>query len=535
MRSRVLRGALAAAAAATLASAQPLLATTLSFTAAGDYAVSVAGASWLQSPAGSSPTVCVAGNTAVPLVFKGLAPASGADAFGAWSGQAASYVTSDASAARVTLTAQNYAARPSVAVFTAAFPDGLDTAGCGGIAQQSTRLPAFDTGAALAPTLGFLSWRDGVLSNTVSAQGLAALKQGGAIDVGPVVAVDGASAAGNSLVWSTLDSHKIVVQATSGASGGSAALTSLWSASRADQVACLSDLCRTDQVADGSYVVQRVEGYGFASSDVSVTDPATGAGTVTLSGRQFATLPLIFAWSAVKLDNFVSNASAPLPDGSYSDMGDNGSVLADGSAPGSVPLKLCSRVYNASHTDWAAVASADGLAWAAANNYVCSLVAGYVLAAAPPAASGMYSLGLSAAVPSIPANWSYSVLFSGSAGGFTAATYAWGAAITGFYGTYRLPSVTLSNLGYYTDDGAYYYVRARAAPWCARAVPKTLTPHLPLSLTRSNCARFGRPSAAATRPSTRRGRGPRRRAWSSSRRTSGRAACPWPTCKWMTG
>ena len=450
--------AFACALGAALASAQPL-ATTLSFAPSGDYAVSVAGKAWLQSPAGAAPTVCVAGNASVPLVFKGLAPASGADAFGAWSGQTASYVTSDASAARVTLTAQNYAARPAAAVFTAAFPDGLDTSNCGSTAQQSTRLPAFDVGAALAPTLGFLSWRDGVLSNTVNAQGLSALKQGGAIDCGPVVATDGASAAGNSLVWSTLDSHKIVVQATSAAAGG-APLTSLWSAERADQVACLSDLCRTDQVAQGNYVVQRVEGYGFASADVTVTEPATGAGTVTLGGRQFATLPLIFAWSSAKVDNFVSNASAPLPaDGSYSVMGDNGSVLADGSAPNSLPLKLCSRVYNASHTDWAALASADGLAWATANGYKCNFgVAGYVLAAAPPAGEGLYSLGLSAAVPSIPAGWSYSVLFSGAAGGFTAATYAWGAAIQSYYGTYRLPSVTLTDVGYYTDDGAYYYV-----------------------------------------------------------------------------
>ena len=31
--------------------------------------------------------------------------------------------------------------------------------------------------------------------------------------------------------------------------------------------------------------------------------------------------------------------------------------------------------------------------------------------------------------------------------------YAWGAIIQGYYGTTRLPSVTLSDIGYYTDDG----------------------------------------------------------------------------------
>jgi hypothetical protein len=33
-------------------------------------------------------------------------------------------------------------------------------------------------------------------------------------------------------------------------------VTALWSASRTDQIACLSDLCSKDQVAQGNYVAQ---------------------------------------------------------------------------------------------------------------------------------------------------------------------------------------------------------------------------------------------------------------------------------------
>ena len=83
-----------------------------------------------------------------------------------------------------------------------------------------------------------------------------------------------------------------------------------------------------------------------------------------------------------------------------------------------------------------------------------------------------YALGLSAAIPSAPAGWNYSVVFSASEGGPTAATYTLGALLQRFYSTRRLPSVTLDSVGYYTDDGAYYYVweafNIPARPWSAQ-------------------------------------------------------------------
>jgi len=437
-----------AAAAATLllastSAASPAIG--VAWSAAGAYNITLDGAAWLSSAPSS---VCVRG-AATALAFGSAAPASGSDALGAWTGAAATFATADAAAAPVVFTSKLYAARPGTAVLTASFPRGLDTSGCGKNTELSTRFPAFDTGAALAPTLGFVSWRGTALATTVATRGLAALAQGG-LDAGPVVATDGGSATGASLAWSTLDFHKIVVQTTS---AGAAPLTSLWSAERSDQVACLSALCAQDQVADGAYTTQRVEGFGVSAADV---DAATGLAAI--GGRQFATLPLSFAWSSNKMDNFVSNSSAPLPDGSYSTMGANGVVLADGSAPGSLPLRVCSRVYNASHTDFATLASADGLAWASANGYVCApSAAGYVLPSAG-AAAGSYAMGLSAAVPSIPAGWAHSVVFSAASGGVTSATYALGAQLQAFYGTTRQPSVTLTDVGYYTDDGAYYYV-----------------------------------------------------------------------------
>ena len=73
-------------------------------------------------------------------------------------------------------------------------------------------------------------------------------------------------------------------------------------------------------------------------------------------------------------------------------------------------------------------------------------------------AAKSYSMGLAAAIPAIPAGFNHSVVFTVAPGGATAGVYAWGEAIQGYHETTRLPSVTLTDIGYYTDDGAYYYV-----------------------------------------------------------------------------
>ena len=83
-----------------------------------------------------------------------------------------------------------------------------------------------------------------------------------------------------------------------------------------------------------------------------------------------------------------------------------------------------------------------------------------------------YAMGLSASIPSIPPNYSYSVVFTASgAKGATAAMYEWGSLMKAYHKTARSPSVTLTDIGYYTDDGAYYYVWEAfgipARPWPA--------------------------------------------------------------------
>jgi len=116
------------------------------------------------------------------------------------------------------------------------------------------------------------------------------------------------------------------------------------------------------------------------------------------------------------------------------------------------------KTYNASHWDWAAVASPEGVAWAIGEGYTRSGIIGYVYSSQPTpcggsgGAGGTFTLGLSAAVPAIPSGWEYSTFFSVADGGPTAAIYTWGQALQSYYGTVRLPSVTLSDIGYYTGE-----------------------------------------------------------------------------------
>jgi hypothetical protein len=190
----------------------------------GVYTVAVGGEKWYQSPA--APVVCVAGNQVrllrevpavvcasspfalqVTLKLTGTKVASGSDKFGAWTGTMASYDDESGTyAAAVDFTFKGYASSPQLAVGTASFPDGLNTSGCGSNTALSTNFPAVDTGAARAPSLDTLSWRGGVIATTAAARGLGNLGAKG-LDCGPVVTSDPAT--GNTIVWSTLDNHKV--------------------------------------------------------------------------------------------------------------------------------------------------------------------------------------------------------------------------------------------------------------------------------------------------------------------------------------
>ena len=189
-------------------------------TASGAYAISVDGATWFSSV---QLPVCVAG-AQVALKFSAAIDASGADALGPWTGVASTYLATGQT--RIVFTTHHYANQANAASATVSFPDGLDTSRCGVNTAQSTRFPAFSTSAAQAPTLGFLSWRGTALASTVSARGLSNLAQKG-LDAGPVVSFN---QSGTALVWSTLSSHKVVIQATAAGSysmGLSAAIPSI--------------------------------------------------------------------------------------------------------------------------------------------------------------------------------------------------------------------------------------------------------------------------------------------------------------------
>ena len=170
------------------------------------YSVSVDGKPWFRSP--GAPVVCVAGKQ-TKLELASTKPASGVDKMGAFTGTTASF--GGAQGAAVEYTFKTYAAKPGVAVAMARYPREIDTKGCGTNAQLSTHFPAFSTTAAEAAELHMLSWRGNVMSTTAAAKGLKNLGANG-LDAGPVAATDPQT--GNTLMWSTLDNHKIFPQTT---------------------------------------------------------------------------------------------------------------------------------------------------------------------------------------------------------------------------------------------------------------------------------------------------------------------------------
>ena len=198
--------AIAQAALASTASSEPPL---LSFGVdehSGEYAVSVDGVAWYTS---APPMACIAG-ARMPLIFQSMAATQhGSDKFGTWTGKVAVFAAEKSATIEVTF--KQYASRPNLAVATARFPSGVDTRGCGANTNLSTTFPAFRTAAARAQALHTLSWRGQVLSKTAAAKGLGALGASG-LDCGPVASTD--SATGRTLVWSSLDSHKILPQRT---------------------------------------------------------------------------------------------------------------------------------------------------------------------------------------------------------------------------------------------------------------------------------------------------------------------------------
>ena len=448
----------------------------------GSYNITVEGEVWLAS---LPSLVCFYGHR-VPLSLVSVQPKKGNDdnPFGAWSGYQVVWLARDSArgdqTAQIVHTFKQYSFSPSVVVLQALFPQGLDLMCPGSNTEQATDFPAFSVSAARAASLGFLSWRSTALSDTQVSVGLGNLPRGD-LDCGPVVAFElpqqkdvsigmtaqenarmsgedrdhhqqshqGHGGAGGdpkptglSLMWSTATSHKIVVQTTT---AGAQPLVSLWSEERKDHIACLSNVCFNDQKAEGNYARQRVEGYGFQGSDSAIF----------LGEKEYKTVPLRFAWSVENVDNWVGTNSSP-PDSTYTFIEADGMILQS-QAPLTIPLRVYSKRYNTTHTDFASVASQEGISWAVSNGYSFQYIAGYVFESRPSAV-GKYSMGLSAAIKSIPQAWSYSVLFSASRGGPTKAVYEWGALMQSYYKTYRLPSVTLSDIGYYTDDGAYYYV-----------------------------------------------------------------------------
>lgn len=147
-------------------------------------------------------------------------------------------------------------------------------------------------------------------------------------------------------------------------------VTSFFSAVRQDQVACLTSQCYSVNVDQDGYAQQFVDSVGVVSSSTN---------TIEVNGATFPVVPLNLFFSFPHNDNFIAT-NTTAPDDTYTITFSNGYVLAT-QAPGSVPLEVWFKQYNATSWDYASVSSPQGLAWVKDNGYTFQFVTGYVLPA----------------------------------------------------------------------------------------------------------------------------------------------------------
>ena len=99
-------------------------------------------------------------------------------------------------------------------------------------------------------------------------------------------------------------------------------------------------------------------------------------------------------------------------------------------------------------------ALADVVVLSALNNFkATSAGPGTVWDGSSPA----YAPGISGTIKSLPTNYVQKfVLRAASKGGITAGIGEWGDVLQKYHSTYRLTDITLTNIGYQTDNGAGY-------------------------------------------------------------------------------
>eukprot|EP01043_Picozoa_sp_COSAG02_P070922 COSAG02_NODE_12753_length_1499_cov_12.516429_2_plen_283_part_01 len=190
---------------------------------AGGYSIAVGGRKWYEST--PSPRICVGGITRTLTKFQSGAASSGSDEVGDWMGVSTAFGVEDGAlgvepGALVEQTLKRYKAVPTAAVLTTRFLRSIDTSGC---SKHVDKYPnpdnsvvaealALNTSFHAGRQLQIMSWGHH-LDLKATGRGLVSLSIDSVLD-GPVVSHD--REAGQTLVWSTLDSHKVVPQQNSG-------------------------------------------------------------------------------------------------------------------------------------------------------------------------------------------------------------------------------------------------------------------------------------------------------------------------------
>ena len=220
-----------------------------------------------------------------------------------------------------------------------------------------------------------------------------------------------------------------------------------------DSLICFSDNCY-DENMDSYRANVSVQGLGY---------------TIT----QTKLVPLNVWYSDEYQDSLVSTSKTPPPDSTYTKKSSNGYIFHGITGDSSQPLLALDLYYNEKYKDHATVATNIAKARLIYLNYTFIATQGYVIDCTnetrnlvphtQPTISGNladWQMGIANSYLSVPSDFSHETAIVEGDGINNAMINQFGVQIQSLYQTNRVSGdddIVTSKLGYWTDDGAYYY------------------------------------------------------------------------------
>eukprot|EP01084_Bolivina_argentea_P025903 48162_1 len=297
--------------------------------------------------------------------------------------------------------------------------------------------------------LGYLTWTHTMSTAKwgkapVSSSNLAGLSGG------PICLYD--HSGNNAIVVSTNDHFAVSTQANA-MQGSLAQAMYMYDKDRNDSVTCLGSRCYESNPQYTDRIIQ-------------------GVGSINNNNNNNELIPLTLWYSYEFEDNYVSTSTTP-PDSSYNNTFNNGYIFKNNDVENSrLTLDL---YYNQDKHDHATIASAWLKKQLMQNGYKFVATQGYIQnMTSPMDVNNDWRLGISSQVLEIPQGFEHETVIVVGKGINDAMLNGWSNRLKSLYHTVRVENendIITSYLGYWTDNGAYYY----GDSWGATGNPMNLT------------------------------------------------------------